>query len=258
MRGQHRVFARACLYAARAIVGASSQLWRLMEQEWARSAPGSQRGSLSKCLQACSLKGWAETRDGGQRCSGHPCNSSCALCSQVPSLVLLALCLRRPPATHRWEHVSPAAPDPAGDHAVLCKGLLAVEQREGCWGCWATSGLQPLPDSQGLGVDELGSERGAEWQCFLLGVGEKNPVLWDCWQRAGALSRSRTPGSTHTALFCIHLLSPVLRQAATFPGLLAAQPGPPWQGEDGGRTAAARAGGRRRWRRRSLRLAEPR
>lgn len=49
----------------------------------------------------------------------------------------------------------------------------------------------------------------------------------------GALSRSSTPGSTHTALFCIHLLSSAFRQAAAFPGLLAAQPALLWQGEDG-------------------------
>lgn len=68
----------------------------------------------------------------------------------------------------------------------------------------------------------------------LIRTGEKKkPVLWERWQSVGALRRSSTPGSTHTALFCIHLLSSAFRQAAAFPGLLAAQPALLWQGEDG-------------------------
>lgn len=36
------------------------------------------------------------------------------------------------PSHHLREHVSPTAPVPAGDHAVLCKALLAAKQQEGC------------------------------------------------------------------------------------------------------------------------------
>lgn len=91
---------------------------------------------------------------------------------------------------------------------------------------------------------QAGLKEGCEVAAPFIRSGEKNPILWDCWQSVGALSRSSVPGSTCTALFCIHLLSSALGQAAAFPGLPAAQPALPWQGEDRGRTAAAWGGGR--------------
>lgn len=118
---------------------------------------------------------------------------------------------------------------PCWAYAALCKGL-AVKQREGCRGCRAASGLQPLPDNQGLGVGKLGSKKGCQVAAPLLRKGGKQPILWDCWHRVGA----SMPGSAHTASFCLRLLSLALQQAAAFPGTRAARLAWLWQGEDSG------------------------
>lgn len=98
--------------------------------------------------------------------------------------------------------MSPTAPVPAGDHAILCKGLLAAKQQEGCQGCRATSGLQPLPDSRGLGVGKLGSE-GCEVTAPLIRSGEKNQCSLGLLAKCGCLEQEQHTWQ-HTHGFILH------------------------------------------------------
>lgn len=197
------MFARARLCPTRAITGASSQLQHLTEREWVGLVPGHQQGFLSQ--NACELvhrsDGYKHEMVGtGVRITlaTHP-----GLCApRVPFWSCSPFACAGPWPPPLRAHASPTAPVPAGDHAVLCKGLLAVKQQEGCRGCRAASGLQPLPDSRGLGVGKLGSKRGCE-VAALIRRGEKNPVLWDCWESVGALSKSSNAWQ-HTHCFILH------------------------------------------------------
>lgn len=169
----------AHLSSTRAIAGASSQLGCYYGAgmdgigAWAPAEI-----PLSNCLCIPSQKCWVETRNSGQGCLAHPCNSSWALCLQGFSLVLLTLCFFRPLATLAGSACVSQSP-------VLCRGLRAREQWEGCQSCCAVSGLQPLLDSRGLGVGKLGSKRGFRVTASFIRRGEKTPFLLDCWQNVG-------------------------------------------------------------------------